>query len=269
MGVWIYGANSLTNGDFETGDLTGWSLDGSTASLEINGDAYGGSWCGRVRKTTGLSDIALYQRGFSVVAGQQYFFRCAIKNTESTIGSMTLKITNYAMDADWAAGETITVVKSWQIYGYGFESSTTGSAAIRLEIPGTLMPAGSAQKAFFDDLTLAAAAEINAGYDYKFGQFQRRNDIRDRDGGLHNYILPGGYRQFDFPSVDIGSAGRCSINSFWANNDTCYLIDNNTNPQSMYAVKIMEIQEAFQSRVKPFGLTRYVGDLKLETVDVE
>ena len=278
MSVWLLGGTQiLENTDFEVGSTYPWKVIGSSVTLSVStADQYTGDYSALATCTSGYNPGGVikprfYQGEFTLEAGCTYFARCAIKVASGTIygdGETSLKINNWS-DLVTYVSKDIYVSSVWKTFGFGFTRATTvNSVKLNIYLPRVDGPPPDAG-IFLDDIEIYPAVELSAGYDYKFGKVQRRVDTRDRDGGLHSYILPGGYRRFEFPGLNVDSAGRCAINSFWASGDTCYLIENDADPTSIYAVNVMEAQEAFQSFAQPYGLARYVGELKLETVDAE
>lgn len=282
MSVWLLGGPLiLDNPDFETGSYNPWAVTGvpgPVVSLTVSSnEQYTGNYSGLVICTSyagAISSMAyLHQEDLTLEAGVSYFVRFASRVASAygnfnTFGKQC-KITDYSISSIYAAID-FDVTTSWKVFAFGWTQPTnTNSARINIYMPTFTGLALAEAHILIDDIVIYRAVEINAGYDYKFDKIQRRYNIRSRSGELHSYILPNVYRKFTFPGIDVDSAGRCTIASFWINDDTCYLVENDTNPLSMYAVKIIGEQEPFQSFSPPYGLSRYVGELKLEAVDAE
>lgn len=273
MGVWLLGGSQiLDNPDFEVGSTSHWAVSGSSIALAVSSiDQYSGNYSALVT-CSGVSSASRFYQGdlFTLDAGHSYFVRCAIRVASGTIAdeNTSWKITDESVSSFYVSAD-IVVSSLWKSFGLGWTQRTTiNSMKFGIYLPTFTDPASANGGVFIDDVVIYHAVELDAGYGYKFGKIQNRIETHDRGGGLHSYILPGGYREFKFPGLNIDSAGRCAVNSFWANGDTCYLIEDDTDPSSMYAVKVMDVQEPFQSLASP-GLIRYTGDLTLETTDAE
>jgi hypothetical protein len=277
MGVWLLGGSQiLENPGFETGSTGPWAVGGDSVVFSVStADQYTGDYSALVTCSSGYGSATprIHSDVYTLEAGVSYFFRCAIKVGSGTLadnGDAELRVTDLLVNSVYAAKD-INVSTTWQTFGLGWTQQTDVNSRMkaRVLLPDFTDPETDNGGIFFDDLEIYPAVELDAGYGYKFGKVQRRTETRDRDGGLHSYIQPGGYRRFEFPGLSVDSAGRCAIASFWAAADICYLIENDTDPTSMYAVNIMEVQEPFQSFKPPYGLVKYVGNLKLESVDAE
>jgi len=128
------GTNLVTNGDFETGDATGWSFfvdtgAGASASLSIvSTSPYAGTYNARIAITNGGStqdNIQLHLVSFvSLVSGQDYFVRFAAKaDVGRTINVRVRKSatpwTNYGLSTN------VTLTTTWQLFALRFTANTT------------------------------------------------------------------------------------------------------------------------------------------------
>ena len=260
-GAWLMGGQQLiTNGGFES-SLSSWA---ATTSLYQSADSYVGNWAGNPR-WDGPSAKQFYQRGFSVVAGREYFVRFAAKHGNVTTPSINLALYNYAIDSAWSPSEVFSLTPDWRVYGFGFTAGDTGSASLFFELPGVSLPPGSFHSPKFDAVTLYEAAEIGGDYSYKFAKIVAREDYITRTGVLRSWILSDGHREVAVPAFQISSAARCATNSFWHVGSPCFFVERAEAPLSLYSVKITGNDEPFQTLVHPYGLTYFMGTLTLET----
>jgi hypothetical protein len=75
----LSGSNLVSNGDFETGDLTGWTPYGTGIAEVISTDFHTGSYCYRGRSVGG-SGNSTYSGFINVTAGKWYLFEIFGKN---------------------------------------------------------------------------------------------------------------------------------------------------------------------------------------------
>jgi endo-1,4-beta-xylanase len=108
--------NSITNGDFETGSLTGWNGWGnsSTRSISASGEGYGGGYAMKLTNPTAASNYSaqqVYTLSAPLVVGQNYTFTCMIK-AEGAGTTVQVQTQNTAGDAaDYYGG--LSVGTSW------------------------------------------------------------------------------------------------------------------------------------------------------------
>ena len=112
----------------------------------------------------------------------------------------------------------------------------------------------------------AAFINLTADYNYKFAQQIDRQDIRTKQGGLYTYIEQGTFIKFKIPSSWVTSSDRSLVNSWWSAGTTLRLLENDDFPSSYYLVRIVSVEEPFQTFTKPYFQQYYEGEIILETI---
>ena len=104
------------------------------------------------------------------------------------------------------------------------------------------------------------------GYDYRFAEGIDRKDMRTKGGQLYTYIQNGSWTTLKLPASWISSSDRSLINSWWKTATNLLFFEDSDQSSTFFNVRIMGIQEPFQSFVKPYFRTYYAGEIILETV---
>ena len=131
------GHGKLTNGDFETGDTTGWTFStGGSASATFTASSsspYQGTYKGLITITNGGVDstkIQLYQSNKSIVDGKRYKVIFVAKAAADRTGSIDLikTLTPFTSYTDEGV-QVINFTTSWQIFEFTFTSNVTADDA--------------------------------------------------------------------------------------------------------------------------------------------
>lgn len=135
------GSGKVTNGDFETGDISGWTFfvgGGASATFTASSSSpYQGTYKGLVTITSGGasgSDLQVHQKNKSIVNGKRYKIIFAGKAAASRTGSIDIikSETPYTSYTDENA-QTINFTTAWQIFEFTFTANITAEDA-RLQI---------------------------------------------------------------------------------------------------------------------------------------
>lgn len=94
----------------------------------------------------------------------------------------------------------------------------------------------------------------------------QREDVRTKYGSLYTYIQQGTHRIIRIPETWVSSMNKNLVNSWWQTGTNLRFIEDNSNPSSYYTVRIMGIEEAYQTYVKPYFQQFNSGELILETI---
>lgn len=124
--------SSITNGDFETGDTSGWTIDASSANFIVDsGSPYAGDYNGLVDITDPGSlaaNIQVHQDGYSIIDTKKYKIRFAAMAVDSRTAIVNVHEDSSPF-ANYGLNETITLTNSWQIFELEFTANTTASDA--------------------------------------------------------------------------------------------------------------------------------------------
>jgi hypothetical protein len=113
-------ANLVVNGDFGTGDLTGWSLSGDTSSVYVSGSP--GAYAAALT-TSGLGDGFLTQ-SLSTTAGQEYLFSFLLAGDGATPNSLVVSLGGTTLVSLTDVPNTLASPVS---YSYDFTASSSSS----------------------------------------------------------------------------------------------------------------------------------------------
>lgn len=263
--IQLLGPNELvTNPFFET-DLTDWSLFVNAGSATLQRDTtvpYEGTYVAHVYwgiTSGGADQIQLLHRTNSlpVTKDVTYLLRFAVREGGAVLRYMPTMIYPFTSDVN-----TVTLTTSeWTRLGMYFTPpSDTNSAAIRFDINDNGQPIR------FDSVSLLPCVTLNAGYDSEFKEVLPRVDNRTITGALKTYIGAGDYSQWRYPMSWINSLDRSLVNSWWKSGATLSLVEDSTYPDSLTLVRIMGVEEPFQSFVLPYQGTYYEGEVILESI---
>lgn len=103
-------------------------------------------------------------------------------------------------------------------------------------------------------------------YRYEFAETLDRKDIRTKQGQLYTYIGQGNWRRFRLPMSWVSSSDRSLINSWWKTGTDLLFFEDSDQTSVFFDVRIVGVQEPFQSFVKPYFQTYYQGEVILETI---
>lgn len=269
-GPWLMGgSNLIENYGFEEGDTSSWDAVGGNSFWADATNPLAGTYCGALYVEHVMGTEEVYQRGFSLIAGQDYFLRFAIKRSNTYVRSLVVTIEDYGLSSNLGLEDRIDYsefdTSSWTYFGYGFTASETGSAAVRFKLLASGGDGTESVILYMDQITIFPAARLGGNYDYKTVRTVPRVDNVTRTGALHTYIVPGAFRSFEVPAIMVNSSGRCTINSFWAVGSYCYFVENAEAVNSIYKVDIVGNEEPLQTFVTPHGRVYLRGSVKLET----
>ena len=152
-------ANVITNGDFETGDLTGWTYGGNVGVVDLNDGTLSGAILDFIADIQGMEDnFALFGDGTSEGLGYIY-------QGISVSGVSQIEISfDYAFDFfDWANSKDDTFVSL--IGGPGWSWSASLLELVSGDLPNFL------------------------GFGVAYGHFSETFDVTGFDGELGFYLL--------------------------------------------------------------------------------
>ena len=130
------GVGFATNGDYEVGDTSGWTITlsgGAAATHSASAtDVYEGSWRGGVVITDGgsaVTNIRLYtSASFSVVKGKSYTVIFAMKAAAGRTIEVNVQMDNTPFTS-YGLAEEVTLTSSWQVFPYTFIANVTADDA--------------------------------------------------------------------------------------------------------------------------------------------
>ncbi len=255
------GLSSLQNGDFETGDFTGWDQVDST--IDSN-DPHLGSYCSILEAIGGdiagadskaipinindfynliiwnkvdsmdIGDYAIRLRFFSDIAGSDYLDQ----NIPVTYSSIT----------DWTKTEK-TVSGS----GSGAdEIFPNGTQSIRIQPRWFNADSNCLGLARMDDVIFANLVQLFPEYDYKGGEIQLRNQMRTPSGKGYLY-KHGDYDKFQFTVNYLSGPDAAIVNSWWDTNAKLLFLITSDDITEVHSVILMNKDTPFQQFNKPYA----------------
>lgn len=111
--------------------------------------------------------------------------------------------------------------------------------------------------------TASLEMDLTPSYDYAFTTEADKIDKRTH-GGLFSKNVSD-FTQFIIPEAWVGVTQRSIVNSWWSTATNLKFVENHTNANSFYLVRIVGDEEPYQSFRKPSYDTLRVGELVLET----
>ena len=108
--------------------------------------------------------------------------------------------------------------------------------------------------------------ELSPSFAYERVKQVERAHHRSRAGALHTYLTPGGFTRFKLPLTWVGSADRDTVTSWWKTGADLSYTEETAEPFSYHSVRVVGVEEPFQSFVEPYYQTYYAGEVILETI---
>ena len=268
----LFAGNILSNGDFETGSYSPYTLgvdsgnQGSLATQALSGIAHGGTYyfTTAVDSTSGRDNITVIQNGISCTQSVNYQFEGWARIPGAAAKGIIISLANASdTSSNYGLSDVFTPdALAWQRMQGNFNAvATDASARLWMGVGANL------EDISFDDLAIRPYVSLRPGYNYENAKvLQNRINHRTRSGGLYTYIGDGSHRRITLPLRWVTPLQRSIINSWWETGlDLTYAEDGDYMSRSGETVRIVGVEEPFQSFVAPYFQTQYAGEIILET----
>lgn len=103
-------------------------------------------------------------------------------------------------------------------------------------------------------------------YDYTREQVLDRTDDRTRAGALYTYVVGSGYTTVKLPLEWVVPADRTLINSWWKSGSNVLFFEDSNQSSSFLTMRIVGVEEPFQTSIEPHYQAYYAGEIVMETV---
>lgn len=261
----LYGPNVLHNGDFELGSVSSWYSynhpSSASAALAVNTvSPYGGNYDALFTVSTAgvfSPDVYLAQQPLGFKTAESYAMRFASKVSSARSIRTALFDFNTNMSS-----KNVSLSETYALYEHTHVSVSDTSSGRFMFLCGS----GTPFNVYFDAIELRGYIDVVPSYAYERAEELERHDIRTRGGALYTYIETGGFTRFTLPLSWVGSLSRSIINSWWKSGTTLLYAEDSDSPFSTYNVRIVGVEEPFQSYTRPYAQVYYEGELVLETV---
>jgi len=153
-------ADLITNGNFATGDFTGWSISGDTGNLNVDtlaaniGDTYGAEF-----SSYPPDSATLTQSGLGTTAGASYTLTFAVENTSSANLFSGTPDGSFTIDFD---GQQVDSYDEWGWSGDGLGYLSVSYTVTALDTGSTLSFTGSngGGSWYLDDVSLVPLTPV-------------------------------------------------------------------------------------------------------------
>lgn len=255
------GLSSLQNGDFETGDFTGWDQR-SAAISSLN--PHLGNYCSEVEAVGGnrsgaesnaipvnpydFYNITVWNKVDSLDVGDYFnsiFYYSDIAGNNNIANNT---IISYNSIIDWTKAE-----KTLSNSGSGADLTLPGSAqSIRISQAWFNANSDCLGLGRMDDVIIGNLVQIYPEYDYKGGEIQLRNQMRTPSGKGYLY-KHGDYEKFQFTVNYLPASSAAIVNSWWDTNAKLLFLITSGDITEVHSVVIMNKDTPFQQFNKPYA----------------
>ena len=259
----LYGpTNVLSNGNFETGSTGPWYTFTTSGSINLavtTASPYAGAY-------TLVASVVAYQGNarYPYVAqrlnnvfyvGRRY--ACRFNGKSSVARSFVV-----GADSVSPAENTVLLSTSYEPLEALF--------APTIDVTSTFLRfscgVGSDALLYLDNIEVRGYAQLAPGWDYERVTARNRTDDRTRAGALYTTLNPGGFTRFRLPLSWVSSLDRSIVTSWWKSGAELLYAEDDTFPFSCHNVRIMGLEEPFQTSMEPHYQAYYAGEIVLETV---
>ena len=250
--------SSLQNGDFETGDFTGWDQRSSAIS-SLN--PHLGNYCSEFEATGAVVIGAIST--FIPITITEFYNMIAWNTVESyDSGSYIVRIQYFSGDDGTGYisedQRKYTSLMDWTKLNVSICGSGSGadfifpSNAQSVKISnvwGDTTPQGLAR---MDDVIFGNLVQLYPEYDYKGGEVQLRNFMRTPTGKGYLY-KHGDYDKFQFTVNYLSGSAAAIVNSWWDSNAKLLFLITSGDITEVHSVVIMSKDTPFQQFNKPYA----------------
>lgn len=261
----LYGPNVLTNGGFELGSTSGWAYWNSGAANGTAGvnssNPYAGLYDAVINVVSAgpaNSDISFQQSPVVFRTGETYAVRFASKISSARALDCTLQNT----DGSSLASAVYSAAPSYSLFENLYSMPVDTSSGRVVFHCGS----GEAFTLNLDNIELRGYTQLAPEWDYERLTTRNRTDDRTRAGALYTTLNPGGFTRFRLPLSWVSSLDRSIVTSWWKSGAELLYVENDNFPFSYHSVRIMGVEEPFQSSMDTYYQTYYSGEIILETV---
>lgn len=273
MGDMLLLKDQMINGGFETGSLGGLWVVPATSSgnviLAIGTTAnsitpFQGSYRTLVDLVSGgsqVTDTIIHYLGSMTALNSGTQFSIALAAVATNVKTIACLI--YDDISDVLPQTQVGIFNtSWVSYCVNIVSIKTPVAAPILRF----YVGGNNEDLWIDSFMLGRSISLKPSYKYDFVKTLNRADLRTRVGALYTYIDEGEFIKFKLPLSWVNSSDRTTITDWWKAGSDLKFIEDSSFPHSFHNVRIVGVDEPFQTYVKPYFRTYFEGALKLETI---
>lgn len=127
------GGNTIQNGTFESGNLSGWSLLPNSSRIALTTNAYNSNYAVKLMSTDNAGgDVFVEQVISNLVAGNSYFMTCWLKSqTNNTSVNLNVRF-NYPNGNYQVLSKPIMATTTWTKYTHTFTVPTTANLLLTL-----------------------------------------------------------------------------------------------------------------------------------------
>ena len=258
----LYGpTNVMSNGNFETGSTGLWYTFTTSGSINLTvttASPYAGAYTlvasVVAHATNGRYPYLAQTRNGIFKAHQSYALHFAAKVSSA-------RAIYVGMDTVFS-DELVELTEDYTLNEVLFSDTTdVTSTAIRFSCGS-----GSDILLYLDNIEVRGYAQLTPEWDYERVTTRNRTDDRTRAGALYTTINPGGFTRFRLPLSWVSSLDRSIVTSWWKSGAELMYAEDDDFPFSYHSVRIMGIEEPFQTSMEPHYQAYYAGEIVLETV---
>lgn len=255
------GLSSLQNGDFETGDFTGWDQRSGSISSE---NPHLGNYCAEV-EASGADIGGLRSDAIPINLNDFYNIICWNQVDSLDVGVYYARIVNYSDIAGNSYISYIDIVGHTEIVDWTkSEKSISGSGSgadlifpnntqsIRIDHRWWNAGGNPQGLARMDDVIFANLVQLYPEYDYKGGEIQLRNQMRTPSGKGYLY-KHGDYDKFQFTVNYLPGSSAAIVNSWWDTNAKLLFLITSGTITEVHSVILMNKDTPFQQFNKPYA----------------